>query len=392
VDNFSFSVSRSLSGSTCLAKYCAKKLPPTTSVVTIQNGKAVFVREAPKQPLGNPALVNRRRIGMISCGELVNRLVTGSCAGAEPKPLLRTILHPSVGLEPKVIIPNPNRSARSMDLDAVGCAHGAPRPATGSFGDAAGAGATQEQRLGWPLLRRVPPVTSAAPSPKHEEPRKQSVVQWVMSLPRRTSPSAPPEPQTGLAADMKAMLDGGGARCRWFRYEELYECANHFSSGSNRSSPSHSSTTPWINWSASILIVRSWFVAENLIGNGGNSRVYRGSLACGEPVAIKLSKASAEASKDFLREVDIITKLKHPRIVPLIGVCVEGPHLISVYRYLPRGSLEDNLHGIPARFSSSTLCTHLQFISYSLADRLVSFGFGVVFAFGSKEQGIQRTD
>jgi hypothetical protein len=242
VNNFSFSFSRSLSASTCLAKYCAKKLPPTTSVVTIQNGKAVFVREAPKTPLGNPALVNRRRISRISSGELVNRLVMGSCAGAEPKPLLRTILHPSVGLDPKVIIPNPNRSARSMDFDAVGCAHGAVTPAAGSFDDA-----TLGQRLGWPLLGRVPPATSAAPSPKHEEPQKQSVVQWVMSLPRRSSPSASPEPQTGLAADMKAMLDGGGARCRWFRYEELYECANHFSSGSNRSSPSHNTTTPWIN-------------------------------------------------------------------------------------------------------------------------------------------------
>jgi serine/threonine protein kinase len=73
--------------------------------------------------------------------------------------------------------------------------------------------------------------------------------------------------------------------------------------------------------------------------------VYRGSLACGQHVAIKLSKASAQASKDFLREVDIITKLQHHRIVPLIGVCVEGRNLISVYSYLPRGSLEDNLHG-----------------------------------------------
>jgi hypothetical protein len=44
---------RLLRGSTCLAKYCAKKLPPTTTVVAIQNGKAVFVREAPKPPIGN---------------------------------------------------------------------------------------------------------------------------------------------------------------------------------------------------------------------------------------------------------------------------------------------------------------------------------------------------
>ena len=44
---------RVLRGSTCLAKYCAKKLPPMTTVVAIQNGKPVFVREAPKPPLGN---------------------------------------------------------------------------------------------------------------------------------------------------------------------------------------------------------------------------------------------------------------------------------------------------------------------------------------------------
>nr|CAB3501450.1 unnamed protein product [Digitaria exilis] len=199
-------------------------------------------------------------------------------------------------MEPQVIIPNPNRSARSMDFDGAAAA-----PATND------AGVAQEQRLGWPLLRRAHAAAVPAPCAKEQEPRKQSVVQWVMSLPRRTTPSESAEPHAAageLATELKAMLDGGGgARCRWFRYEELYESTNHFS-------------------------------AENLIGNGGNSRV-----------AIKLSKASAEASKDFLREVDIITKLQHRRIVQLIGVCVEGPKLISVYSYLPRGSLEDNLHG-----------------------------------------------
>jgi hypothetical protein len=41
-----------------------------------------------------------------------------------------------------------------------------------------------------------------------------------------------------------------------------------------------------------------------------NNKVYLGSLVCGEQAAIKLSKALAEASKDFLRKVYIITKLK----------------------------------------------------------------------------------
>ncbi|KAG8074221.1 hypothetical protein GUJ93_ZPchr0006g41598 [Zizania palustris] len=279
----------SFGGSTCLAKYCAKKLPATTTVVAIQNGKAIFVREAPKPPLG-----------------------------AEPKPVLRTVLHPSVGMEPKVIIPNPNRSARSMDFDAMGCGHSAVT--VSSYDDTTkvvvggGGATTTEQRLGWPLLRRPVPAANGALPPKDEGPRKQSVVQWVMSLPRRSSPSTSPEPHAGLVAELKRMLDAVPSRCRWFRYEELYDSTNHFSS-------------------------------ENLIGKGAHSKVYRGCLANGQTVAIKLSKASAEASKDFLREVDIITKLRHHRIVPLIGVCVEGPNLISVYAYLPRGSLEDNLHG-----------------------------------------------
>ena len=155
--------------------------------------------------------------------------------------MLRTVLHPSVGLEPKVIIPNPNRNARSMDLDTQGCGHGAAAaPATKSLDDAGEADGrvTLEQRLGWPLLRRAHAAAVAAaavhePSPKEPEPRKQSVVQWVMSLPRRSPPSESPESHAsaGLASELKAMLDGGGARCRWFRYEELYDSTNHFSAG-----------------------------------------------------------------------------------------------------------------------------------------------------------------
>ncbi|RRT50768.1 hypothetical protein B296_00042889 [Ensete ventricosum] len=65
----------------------------------------------------------------------------------------------------------------------------------------------------------------------------------------------------------------------------------------------------------------------------------------GHQVAIKLSKLSAEASKDFLLEVHIITKLQHSRVVSLLGICVEETTLISVYKYFPNGSLEEKLHG-----------------------------------------------
>lgn len=83
---------------------------------------------------------------------------------------------------------------------------------------------------------------------------------------------------------------------------------------------------------------------ENLIGKGGSSKVFKGCLNNGDKVAIKLSKLNTNSSRDFLREVEIMTKLKHKRIVPLIGVCVEANSLISIYSYISRGSLEENLN------------------------------------------------
>jgi hypothetical protein len=55
-----------------------------------------------------------------------------------------------------------------------------------------------------------------------------------MSLPRRSAPSESAESHAGagLESELKAMLGGSGARCRWFRYEELYDSTNHFAAGS----------------------------------------------------------------------------------------------------------------------------------------------------------------
>jgi serine/threonine protein kinase len=72
--------------------------------------------------------------------------------------------------------------------------------------------------------------------------------------------------------------------------------------------------------------------------------VFKGCLRNGDKVAIKLSKLDTNSSRDFLREVEIMTKLKHERIVPLIGVCAEANNLISIYSYISRGSLEENLN------------------------------------------------
>lgn len=72
-----------------------------------------------------------------------------------------------------------------------------------------------------------------------------------------------------------------------------------------------------------------------MIGKGGNSQVYSGFLPDCEQVAVKVSKLSEKSSKDFLLEVDIITRIHHEGVMPLIGVCVEDSNLIAVYSYFP---------------------------------------------------------
>ncbi|CAK9144924.1 unnamed protein product [Ilex paraguariensis] len=95
-------------------------------------------------------------------------------------------------------------------------------------------------------------------------------------------------------------------------------------------------------------VLKNWtsqFSPENLIGIGGCNRVYKGVLPDDRPVAVKILKSSNEAWKDFTQEVNIMTSLKHKNITPLLGICIEDNDLISVYDFLSKGNLEENLHG-----------------------------------------------
>lgn len=94
-----------------------------------------------------------------------------------------------------------------------------------------------------------------------------------------------------------------------------------------------------------LLFLNCIIITENVIGIGGSNRVYRGTLPDGKPVAIKVMQSSKEAFKDFALEVEIMSSLNHPRIAPLLGICIRDETLISVYDYFPQGTLDQNLRG-----------------------------------------------
>ncbi|KAJ3672225.1 hypothetical protein LUZ60_006946 [Juncus effusus] len=77
------------------------------------------------------------------------------------------------------------------------------------------------------------------------------------------------------------------------------------------------------------------------IGEGGYGSVYRGVIRS-TTVAIKLlNPEGMQGQSEFHKEMDVLSKVRHPNLVTLVGACPEAWAL--VYEFLPNGSLEDRL-------------------------------------------------
>ncbi|KAI8573877.1 hypothetical protein RHMOL_Rhmol01G0309600 [Rhododendron molle] len=83
------------------------------------------------------------------------------------------------------------------------------------------------------------------------------------------------------------------------------------------------------------------FNIANKIGQGGFGAVYYAELR-GEKAAIK--KMAMEATREFLAELKVLTRVHHQNLVSLIGYCVEGS-LFLVYEYMENGNLSEHLRG-----------------------------------------------
>ncbi|XP_031283200.1 somatic embryogenesis receptor kinase 1-like [Pistacia vera] len=189
-----------------------------------------------------------------------------------------------------------------------------------------------QSKLGWPLLRISAPVTLN--SSKQSEDTTPASPQYQTSLVSSNSENSfereiicsknkgdenPLTTSMKLPNESELFSELVSSNCKEFSIAELKKATRQFSS-------------------------------DNLIGEGGCSNVYKGCLSSGKPVAVKVLKSYKEAWDDFSLEVDIISLLKHQNITPLIGVCTEDNNLMLVYDFLPKGSLEESLHGNNEKF------------------------------------------
>lgn len=89
------------------------------------------------------------------------------------------------------------------------------------------------------------------------------------------------------------------------------------------------------------------FNISRVLGEGGFGLVYSGTLDDGRKIAVKvLKRDDRQGSREFLAEVEMLSRLHHRNLVKLIGICTEENCRCLVYELVPNGSVESHLHGI----------------------------------------------
>ncbi|XP_010263973.1 PREDICTED: receptor-like serine/threonine-protein kinase ALE2 isoform X3 [Nelumbo nucifera] len=88
------------------------------------------------------------------------------------------------------------------------------------------------------------------------------------------------------------------------------------------------------------------FSSKKILGEGGFGRVYHGIMEDGTEVAVKLLiRDDQNGDREFISEVEMLSRLHHRNLVKLIGICIEEHIRCLVYELVHNGSLESHLHG-----------------------------------------------
>ncbi|XP_039163793.1 LEAF RUST 10 DISEASE-RESISTANCE LOCUS RECEPTOR-LIKE PROTEIN KINASE-like 1.2 isoform X2 [Eucalyptus grandis] len=115
------------------------------------------------------------------------------------------------------------------------------------------------------------------------------------------------------------------------------------------------------------------------LGDGGFGTVFKGKLQDGRVVAVKrLYESNYKRVEQFVNEVEILARLRHPNLVSLYGCTSrQSRRLLLVYEYVPNGTVADHIHGDLAKPGSPPWSTRLN-IAIETANALVYLHASVV--------------
>lgn len=97
------------------------------------------------------------------------------------------------------------------------------------------------------------------------------------------------------------------------------------------------------------------FGKSNVVGHGGFGLVYRGVLHAGRKVAVKLmDRAGKQGEEEFKVEVELLSRLRSPYLLALLGYCSDSNHKLLVYEFMANGGLQEHLYPISGSNSVSS--------------------------------------
>ncbi|KAL0351869.1 UNVERIFIED_CONTAM: putative LRR receptor-like serine/threonine-protein kinase [Sesamum calycinum] len=94
-----------------------------------------------------------------------------------------------------------------------------------------------------------------------------------------------------------------------------------------------------------MLVATCNFSTENLIKQGHSGDLFHGTLEGGYSVVVKRVDLRSTGGESVMSELDLFGRVSHPRLVPLVGHCLEDEHeKFLVYKYMPNGDLPNAMY------------------------------------------------
>lgn len=116
----------------------------------------------------------------------------------------------------------------------------------------------------------------------------------------------------------------------------------HYSAPNPRKPPVYGVSHDFDKWEFD----RSNLEMGQKLGGGQYGEVYRAVMkGRGLAVAVKTFKEETTDAQEFLKEANVMKKVKHPNLVQLLGVCTRELPFFIITEYMPKGNLLDFLRG-----------------------------------------------